>query len=37
MTQENHFDIVINRTRTWPELEVEFSVRSLLRLAILIK
>lgn len=37
MTQENHFDIVINRTRAWPELETQLSVRSLLRPAILIK
>ena len=37
MTQENHFDIVINRTRAWPELEVEHSVRGLVRPAILIK
>ena len=37
MTQENHFDIVIIRTRAWPELEVELSAGSLLRPAILIK
>ena len=37
MTQENHFDIVIIRTRVWPELQEEHSVRSLLRPAILVK